>query len=278
MFADLHLHSTYSDGTNTPLELCQMAQEHKVKVISITDHDTVGGQKALLDMQTPQDIEIITGIEISMLQNHRMHHILGYYIDIHAKTLDRFLEDLSADVTESTRLNFEKARADGTFLYEWERVLELNAGQPRIGGSRVVKAMRIDGYEVPGMGLDDMYRKYFLCENTDYIWCSAYTAYDAIDIIKAIGGVPVVAHPKSIGDDDTVLDLIRYGVQGLEVYHPSHSSEDVAKYLQMAADKKLYVTGGSDWHGKSRNNANHLGRAFAATGLANKNYEILKRL
>ena len=86
---------------------------------------------------------------------------------------------------------------------------------------------------------------------------------------------PVIAHPNSIGDDNIVLDLIRHGVQGLEVYHPSHTVEDTAKYLQMAEDKKLYVTGGSDWHGKSGNNAYHMGRAFAANGLEHEDYEIL---
>ena len=272
MFADLHLHSTYSDGIDTPLELLRLAEEHNIKVISITDHDSVNGQKALSEIKIPEDIEIITGVEISILENRKMLHILGYYIDIYDKNLENFIKNISVEATESTRLNFEKANNDGIFSYEWERVLELNPSQPRIGGTYVVTAMSIDGYEVPGIGLWELFYKCFWPENDDYISTHTYTGYDAIDIIKTAGGIPVIAHPKSIGDDDIVLDLIRYGAQGLEVYHPMHNSEDTAKYLQMAMDKKLYISGGSDWHGQN----SLAGRTIGSTGLEHENYELLK--
>jgi len=271
LFADLHLHSTFSDGTDTPLELYQLAQKKNVKVISITDHDSVDGHKELLKTQILQDqdstIEIITGIEISPLVNRKMHHILGYYIDIYDKGIEKFIDDIAVEVTEDTKRNFEKARDKGVFSYEWDRVLELNPGRKRLGGSSVIKAMEIDGYEVPGMGLWEMHHQCFLFDRRDF-----YDGYDAVDIIKSAGGIPIIAHPKSIGDDDIVLDLIRYGARGLEVYHPMHSQEDTDRYLQMAKDKKLYITGGSDWHGKN----SIAGRVFGLTGLADENYELLK--
>jgi len=271
LFADLHLHSTYSDGTDTPLELYQLAQKKNVKVISITDHDSVDGHKELLKTQVSQDqdskIEIIPGIEISPLVNRKMHHILGYYIDIYDKGIEKFIDDIAAEVTEDTKRNFEKARDKGVFSYEWDRVLELNPGRKRFGGSSVIKAMEIDGYEVPGMGLWEMHHQCFLFDRRDF-----YDGYDAVDIIKSAGGIPIIAHPKSIGDDDIVLDLIRYGARGLEVYHPMHSREDTDRYLQMAQDKKLYITGGSDWHGKN----SIAGRVFGLTGLDDENYELLK--
>ena len=130
-------------------------------------------------------------------------------------------------------------------------MLELNAGQPRISGVHVVKAMEIDGYDVPGMGLWDMFRKCFWPANDDYISRQTINAYDAINLIKTVGGIPVVAHPKYFDNDDVLLDLIRHGAQGVEVYHPTNTGDDTAKYLQIANDKKLYITGGSDWHGKN---------------------------
>ena len=272
MFANLHLHSTYSDGTDTPLELCRLAEKHNIQVISITDHDSVSGQKALLDQQIPQNVEIITGIEISTEVNHNMIHILGYFINISDIRLGRFLENISAEKTETTKLNFEDARSKKAFAYEWERVLELNPGQPRISGVHVVKAMEIDGYEVPGMKLWDMFRKYFWPANEDYLSCQTIDAYDAIDLIKTIGGVPVIAHPKYFDNDDVLFDLLQHGAQGIEVYHPTHADDDVAKYLQIANDKKLYITGGSDWHGKNSTRV----RKFATPGLAHGNYAILK--
>jgi hypothetical protein len=91
-------------------------------------------------------------------------------------------------------------------------------------------------------------------------------------IIKQAGGVPVIAHPKSIGNDATINDLIQYGVQGLEVFHPIHTKDDITKYQQLAEDKRLYISGGTDWHGK--NNGAEITR-FGMRGLENDNYPIL---
>ena len=271
MFADLHMHTIHSDGTNTPYELCTLAKSHGIQVISITDHDTIAGHKALSDEQT-NSVRVISGIEISTEINRKMLHILGYYIDIFDERLERFIHDISVEKTETTRVNFEAARESNVFEYKWERVLELNRGQPRISGPHVVNAMKTDGYEVPGMGLWDMFRKCFWPENDNYLSNQTFTAYDAIDIIKAIGGIPVIAHPKTIGNDDIVLDLIRYGAQGIEVYHPKHTAHDTLKYLQMAENKKIYVSGGTDWHGE--NSGTEITQ-FGMCGLKKNEFPIL---
>ena len=117
MFADLHLHSTFSDGTDMPLELCNLAKDHNIQVISITDHDTVNGQKALINEKIPCDVKIIPGIEISTEVNHKMLHILGYYIHMFDKRLEKFINDVSIEKTETTRLNFEKAHNENVFSY-----------------------------------------------------------------------------------------------------------------------------------------------------------------
>ena len=98
------------------------------------------------------------------------------------------------------------------------------------------------------------------------------TAYDAVDIIKKAGGIPIVAHPKSIGNDDTVEDLLRHGAQGLEVYHPIHTREDVVKYQLLAETHHGYISGGTDWHGK--NNGVEITH-FGMCGLATSAYPIL---
>ena len=151
-------------------------------------------------------------------------------------------------------------------------MLELNPDQPRISGVHVVKAMDYDKYYIPGMRLWEMFHKIFWPENDNYIQLETLNGYDAIDIIKINGGIPVIAHPKSIKNDRIVLDLINYGAQGIEVYHPIHNNEDNVKYLQIAKDKKLFITGGTDWHGK--NNGSEVTQ-FAMTGLEHQNYEIL---
>ena len=273
MFADLHLHSIFSDGTDTPRELCDLALDHGVLVISITDHDAVGGVAQLLREPPPEGVSLIPGIEISTIYRYKMLHVLGYYIDIADRGLVRFMDEASQAKTESTRLNFERAREQGVFSYEWERVLAHNAGQQRISGVHVVGAMEADGYEVPGMGRWDMFRRYFWPERPDYLSCETFDGHDAIDAIAAAGGVPVIAHPKSIGDDDTVLELVRYGAQGIEVYHPSHTVEETARYLHMAEQLGVYISGGSDWHGR---NSEARGTSFAGTGLPDGDYPLLK--
>lgn len=269
MYADLHLHSVFSDGTNTPLELCDLAKINNVKVISITDHDAVGALKEL-QYTIPEDVKIIPGIEISTVYNRKCLHMLGYYINIFDKQLENFMICSCEEKTENTRVNFENAISKGVFNYKWERVLELNVGQPRISVVHVINAMQKDQYSIPGMELWDIYRLYFWPESKEFIETETINGYDAIDIIKQTGGIPIIAHPKTISNDATVLDLLRYGAQGLEVFHPIHSKEDTQRYIQITLENNKYVTGGSDWHGENN------GTQFAKTGLKHENYEILK--
>lgn len=272
MYANLHLHSTFSDGTDTPAELCALARENRVAVISITDHDAVSGVNSLGDLGAVEGVRVIPGIEISCFEGRNPLHVLGYYIDTHNAALDAFIEGMSKDKTENTRIIFEHALAQGVFDYPWERVAEVSPGQKRLSGIHVIKAMEADGYRVPGMTLPEMFRRYFLPVGEGFIETPTASGYNAIDIIKAAGGIPVIAHPRSIGNDRRVIDLIEYGAQGLEVYHSAHSKEEMEKYLRLAIQYKCYVTGGSDWHGA--NNRPEV-TSFAVTGLEHADYPIL---
>lgn len=200
--------------------------------------------------------------------------MLGYYIDIHNESLASFIEEISAEKTENTRINFENARALGVISYDWERVLQLHSEQPRISGVHVADAMRKDGASAKDMSLRDMFRTFFLPSGAGFIETETLTAYDSVDIIKKAGGVPVIAHPKSIGNDETVVDLINYGAKGIEVYHPSQTREEREKYKQLASEYGIFITGGSDWHGK---NSSPETPCIGCAGLDSDNYEILKR-
>jgi 3',5'-nucleoside bisphosphate phosphatase len=275
MYADLHLHSTYSDGTDTPRELFYLAEENGLRVIAIADHDSVRGVQAAIKEKLPGNVLLIPAIEVSTIFNRRLLHMLGYYIDVHSNALALFIEQISADKTENTRINFENIRNIGLVDYDWNRVLQLHPDQPRISGVHVVAAMEHDGAEAKGLTLRDLFHTYFLPTGSGFIESEKMTAYDAIRIIKEAGGIPVIAHPKSIGNDGVVMDLIRAGVEGLEIYHPSHTPEESEKYESMAKAHKLLMTGGSDWHGG--NNApgvKHMG----CVGLPNDRYAIFNRL
>jgi len=273
MYADLHLHSTFSDGTDTPRELIELAAARGIRVIAIADHDSVRGAAEALKHLPHIAVSLIPAIEISTVCNRRLLHMLGYYIDIACPALGKFIARISAEKTENTRINFERARELGVVAYDWERVLKLHPDQPRLSGVHVVAAMERDGAAAEGMGLRDLFRRFFLPTGAEFIETETTTAYDAIDIIRAVGGIPVIAHPKSIQDDEVVLALIDAGVKGLEIYHPSHAPEERAKYRRMAVARGLFVTGGSDWHG---GNSSPDTPRIGCTGLDSGDYPILR--
>ncbi len=275
MYADLHLHSTYSDGTDTPRELFHLAKENSLHVIAIADHDSVRGVQAAIGEGLPGNVLLIPAIEVSTIANRRLLHMLGYYIDVYSSALARFIVKISEDKTENTRINFEAIKAMGLVDYDWNRVVQLHPDQPRISGVHVVAAMEHDGMEAKGMTLREMFRTYFLPTGSGFIESEKMTAYDAIRIIKEAGGIPVIAHPKSIGNDILVEELIRAGVEGLEIFHPSHTPEESDKYVSMAQAHKLLMTGGSDWHGGNNSpNVTHMG----CVGLPHGGYAIFDRL
>lgn len=271
MYADLHLHSVYSDGTDTPDELIALAKSNGIKVISIADHDTIAAYNSITNINDT-NITIIPGIEISTVLGHNYLHILGYYIDKYSRELLNYIEKVSNEKTENTLINFENALNHGCFKYKWERVLELNKNQPRISGVHVVYSMQKDKYTIDGMDLWDMFHKYFWAESPDFIPSETTTAYDAIDIIKEAGGIPIIAHPKSVQNDEKIKELINCGVQGLEVFHPIHTEFDIIKYKQIAEANNLFISGGTDWHGK--NNGAEIIK-FGMCGLENNKYPIL---
>lgn len=274
MYADLHIHSTFSDGTDAPGELIELAAARGIRAIAIADHDSVRGVAEALKRLPHPSVSLIPAIEISTVCNRRLLHMLGYCIDIANPALGAFIARISAEKTENTRVNFERARELGVISYDWERVLELHPDQPRLSGVHVADAMERDGAAALDMSLRELFRRFFLPTGAEFIETETTTAYGAIDIIRAAGGIPVVAHPKSIGDDDVVLNLIDAGVEGLEVYHPSHLPVERGKYRRMAVSRGLLVTGSSDWHGKNSSpDTPHIG----CTGLDSGDYPILKR-
>jgi predicted metal-dependent phosphoesterase TrpH len=273
MYADLHVHSTYSDGTDTPEELLALARDAGLGAIAIADHDTVEGVKAALGAGRG-GVALIPAVEVSVVADHRFLHILGYGVDVFSPALARYIARASAEKTENTRVNFEQALKLRAFSYGWQRVLALNPGQPRISGVHVVRAMELDGYEAPGLTMRQLFHRYFRPESELFIGTETATVRDAIGVIRECGGIPVVAHPKVVGDDGLVLDMIRAGARGIEAHYPLHSAEETEKYLGMALEHDLLVTGGSDWHGG--NNAPGTTRMGQA-GLGRADFEAFMR-
>lgn len=251
---DLHLHTTFSDGTMTPTALIGLCVERGLKVISISDHDTTNGLPEVFEVakQYP-DLTIIPGIELSTDVPGGEIHVLGYFVDHN----DTGLQDVLKTFRDG-----REGRAEGMVAklnamdihITWERVKEI-AGEASIGRPHIASAMVEAGYvEYP----KDAFDKYIGREGPAYVERMKLTPQDAIKLLLDHGAVPVMAHPtysasKSDRDEvgsltDTIADLKNAGLVGMEVYYGDYTADQIA-YLKDISEKfDLIPCGGSDYH------------------------------
>lgn len=250
MYADLHVHSYYSDGTDSPASLIKIAEHAGVKVLSLVDHDTVQGIGEFVVEAKNSDVRAIPGIEISTSNNGMGIHILGYYINPASTTLLAFLASLSRARTKNTKHIFNQLCKMGRLNYSWENVLSHARNKDALYSSDVFAAMKNDGIYKDWSEFPQFYYSYFGEKSEAYLDFDCCTAGEAVEIIVKTGGVPVLAHPKLTGDDQQIAGLVDRGLRGIEVYHPSNDYLDQQRYLGTARHYGLLVTGGSDWHGE----------------------------
>jgi len=245
---DLHVHSTFSDGTLKPQLLIDKALNMGLTGISITDHDTFDGLQETIDYIETNSIKIdfVTGIELNTEPEEEGNevHILGYYIGYdNADFRDRLLEirhqRKNRAVQMVAKLN------DLGFKITFENVASL-AGGDLIGRPHVAKAMVKAGY---AENIDQVFEKYIEYGRPAYVKRYKFSPREAISLIKSSGGIAVLAHPGLIKNQTLVGKYLNEGIEGLEVYYPQHSGRQTKDYLKLARENKLLVTGGSDYHG-----------------------------
>lgn len=249
MYADLHIHTAYSDGSFTPATIIRHAVKNNLKVISITDHDSVDGIVASIKEGEKNDIEVIPGIEISTTVDSGEVHMLGYFIDYEdeyfLKSLKRIqeirLKRMSVMVDKLKRLMID---IDLNELIEY-------AASSSIGRLHLAHFLKKKG--IVGSAYE-AFDRYIGSGKPAYEKMNALSPEEGIELISNAGGIPVLAHPGLTKRDDLIDEMIQSGLRGLEVYHSGHSEEDTNRYFQMAGDKGLLVTGGSDCHGEKKLN------------------------
>jgi len=250
MFADLHLHTRYSDGTYTPGSLVAAARETRLSVISVTDHDTmeacaeVGAEAALAG------IEFIPGCEITAELGGRELHILGYLLDVGHPDLGRELGHAQEIRQQRVREMVERLHARGIPL-ELDAVFSVAACRAP-GRPHVARALVQGGY---CGSLDEAFERFLKKDRPAWVPKEKMPAARAIELIRAAGGVSVLAHPGLNRDDSVVEQVAALGIEGLECFHPKHPPAASARYEAMARAFGLVVTGGSDCHGRSQNRA-----------------------
>jgi len=246
MTADLHVHTTASDGRLSPASIIEQAIQGKLSYIAITDHDTVDGlvQLNAVQQSLPTNLIVIPGIELSTDLPESEVHILGYYIDIFNTELRHQLEIIVADRHERAKKMVIKLNKLG-YSITYLRVLELAGQATAIGRPHIAKALVEKDYFST---IADVFTTLLYKNGPAYVPHYKLTPIQVIQLIKKAGGVPVLAHPGLVGNDDIVLDIIHSGILGLEVYHPKHNEQQIQKYLELANKHQLAITGGSDFH------------------------------
>jgi predicted metal-dependent phosphoesterase TrpH len=268
MTADLHIHTTASDGRLTPEDILKHAIEAGLSYISITDHDTVNGLLELYEKPGNKinTICIIPGIEFSTDLPENEVHILGYNIDIYNLELRNQLDVLVTHRHERTKQVIHKLNQLG-YTIDYLRVIELAQHATSIGRPHIARALIEKGYFST---VSDVFITLLDKNGPAYVPHYKLTPLQVITLIKKAGGIPVLAHPGLIGNDTIILDLINIGIIGLEVYHPSHNTLQTQKYLDLANQYQLVVTGGSDFHAISTRFPERLGLFTIPASLAKK--------
>lgn len=243
-FADLHLHTHFSDGTFTPQELILEACKRNLCAISIVDHDTVGGVGVSLEIGKSVNLEVLPGIELTAEYDCLEAHILGYLIDYKNKELLEELERLKENRVERIYKITDKLKGLGVELSP-ESVFKI-ATQGTVGRLHVARAMVKEGLLD---SIAEAFRKYIGDKGPAYVCGFRFSVKQAIKLIRKAGGIPVLAHPYIIARDESIPEFVGYGLMGLEAYYPEHTQSMTNFYLGLAEKFNLLVTGGSDCHG-----------------------------
>lgn len=246
MRADLHLHSTASDGRLTPQELVQKAVELKLEVIAITDHDSVEGVlPALEEAKKYPQLTVIPGVEINTDVPKGEVHILGYFIDYRDPGLKLTLEELRNSRYERGKRMVAKLAELGMNV-DWTRVQEL-AGGGSIGRPHIAQAMLERGFV---SSLREAFTKYIGRSGPAYVERKKLTPIEAVKVVLDAEGLPVLAHPADIEPlEPFLLQLKKAGIVGIEIYYDGYNPKTILQLKRFAKKLQLIACGGSDFHG-----------------------------
>lgn len=243
--ADLHNHTTASDGRLSPAAMVRWAKELGLAAIGICDHDTVAGLAEAEAAAAQLGVEVVPGVELNCEAMGHEVHILGYYTDRTAGPLLTLLEKRRAARTERIEAMVRRLNEHGIAV-EFAAVQALATGT--LGRPHLAVALAQAGYAPDPWAAFEQFLK---PGRPGYVPRSKLDPREAVEVIRAAGGVAVLAHPGLIGDDAWIERLVGAGLQGLEAFHSEHTPEQAAFYQRKAEALGLLVTAGSDSHGET---------------------------
>ena len=243
---DLHIHSTASDGRLAPEDVVRKSAEGGLTVIAIADHDTVDGiTPALVAAKAFPWLRVIPCVEISTDVPSGEVHMLGYFLDYTSQELQATLDRLRNSRRERGQGMVTKLGNLGIHI-EWQRVQEI-AGSGSIGRPHIAQAMLEKGYIA---SLKEAFTKYISRGGPAYVEREKMTPVEAVKLILQAKGLPVLAHPFTINDLETlVVELKAAGLVGIEAYYNGYTADEISRLVNLADKYGLIASGGSDYHG-----------------------------
>jgi len=243
MRIDLHTHTTASDGLLPPERLVALAKAAGVDLLGVADHDTTDAVDTAMAAGADLGVEVVPAVEINTDVGATEVHVLGYYIDHRQPWFQEFLARLRDGRVNRAARMVEKLNALGIPI-AFERVRAMAAGA--VGRPHVARAL-IDAGAVKST--EEAFEKYIGRNGPAYVERMRVTPQEAVQVILRASGIPVLAHPGWGVPEEMIPPLVQAGLEGLEVYYPDHTPAMVARYLEIAAQHRLLVTGGTDFHG-----------------------------
>ena len=249
---DLHSHSLYSDGSDTPEKLVEKALQVGLSALALTDHDTVRGVRHAVAAAEGTNLEIIPGVELSTFYKRGEVHIVGLFVDCTNKTFTNELGQICFIREERNRKMCARLNIMGVDI-DYDNLIE-------IYGSKTITRAHIADYMVNNGIIKERHEafdKYIGSGCPAHIRWEKITAEHGIEIIKNAGGVPVLAHPVAYKLTDSELEellvhLKKHGLEGVEVYYSTNSTSFTDKTFHLAKKHGLLMSGGSDYHGRTK--------------------------
>ena len=266
---DLHMHTTSSDGRCTPEELVLRAWNAGIRTMSVTDHDTMAGVAPAARAALPLGMTVVPGIEITSVYRGKDVHVLAYFLSESAPGLQEML-------TRQRRQRVERAQEIADRLDRLGVPIDVPAlietasapGGKALARPQIAQALIAAGHVAT---VAEAFDRYLGEDSPAYVPHRGASPADVVALVAAGGGVASLAHPGYRPQDEIVPGLVDAGLTAIEVFHSSHDGAAQERYLAMAAQYGLLVTGGSDYHGEGARRAEF----FGVVNLPQEHYDAL---
>jgi len=268
---DLHTHTNKSDGALSPTELVLKAKEKALTTISITDHDSVNALEEAIEVGKEVGVNVIPGVELSTDIEEREVHLLGLFLDISNDELKKYLSFFRDERLYRAKRIVKKLNMLGhtiTIDDVMEHAQSSAIGRPHIAFAMVERGIVSNYYEAFG--------KYIGDDGPAYEKKIHVSPKSALKIISDAGGLSFIAHPGYISET-IVTTLIKAGIDGIEVIHPSHNDYQVRFYRGIVNQYCLLETGGSDFHGGGKGDENNLGKFYISQSKIDAMQKMMQR-